>query len=321
MSYLTLGKARIRVARFAENGLSPTDSRVVDRINEATERLTDSGKFYPTVAQYDFNIYQKMLTLPEEIETVLAVRLDGYNAMIRNKWFEFRSTGPGKWDADDNAYTGVLLHRNDSGTFYDLPDNLRVGVKSSMSTDAGEIHVFGWDADDNRVRSVDGNDTIDGVKITLSGTALALSTTVFSRIERIIKPLTDGDIYLYGHYETGSNVLLSVYRPDVQHPLFRRYLLPQAEDATVQCICVLAKRRFLPAVSDTDVLLIQNINALRLMMICIRKEDTGEPDADTYETKAIELLRRQTREYIGDATRENLDVQIDSYMAGDIPQV
>ena len=321
MSYLTLGEARVRLARFVENGLKSTDSRVVDRINEATERLVSSGKFYPTVAQYDFNIYQKVITVPEEIETILGIRLNGYNASIRNRWYEFRSTGPGKWDADDNAYTGVLLQRNDSGTFYDLPDNLRVGVKSNNSTDTSDVHVFGWDADDNYIRSLEDGEYIDGVKVTLNGSALVLSTTVFSRIERVVKAKTAGDIYLYGHYETGENVLLSVYRPNVEYPLYRRYLLPQAENATVQCVTVIAKRRHIPASSNTDVLLIQNINALRNMVICIHKEDRYAEDSDVYEQRAIDLLRRQTREYIGDSTRENLDVQVDSYFAGDIPHV
>lgn len=321
MSYLTLGIARERLARFAENGLHPTDSRVVDRINEATERLVNAGKFYPTVAQYDFNIYQKVLTVPEEIETILAVRINGYYTEIRNRWYEFRGAGPGKWDSDENDYKGVLLPRNDSGTFYDLPDNLRVGVRSSQSTDTGVIHVFGWDADDNRVRSDDNGTIIDGEKITLTGTSTAFNGTPFSRIERIIKPRTDGDVYLYGHYETGENVLLGVYSPNIQFPLFRRYLLPQAEDATVQCITVLAKRRFVPVYADTDTLLIQNLNALRNMMICIRKEDAAEQDSDVFEQRAIELLRRQTREYVGDSTRENLDVQVSSYFAGEIPHV
>jgi hypothetical protein len=294
---------------------------VVDRINEATERLVNAGKFYPTVAQYDFNIYQKVLTVPEEIETILAVRLNNVNTEIRNRWYEFRGAGPGIWDAEDNDYKGVLLPRNDSGTFYDLPENLRLGVRSSQSSDTSDVHIFGWDADDNRVRSDDSGTVVDGVKVTLSGTSTLFTTQVFSRVERIIKPATDGDIYLYGHYETGENVLLGVYSPNSQLPLFRRYLLPDAQDATVQCIRVLAKRRFIPVVSDTDVLLIQNLNALRNMTICIRKEDAGEKDSDLYEGRAIELLRRQTREYVGDSTRENLDVQMDSYFAGNIEHV
>ena len=321
MSYLTLGNARTRLARFAENGLAPVDPRVVDRINEATERLMHAGKFYPTVAQYDFNIYQKVITLPEEIETVLALHLDGHNPAIRNKWYEFRGAGPGKWDADDNDYRGVLLPRNDSGTFYDLPDNLRVGIKRSVSSDAGAVTIYGWDTDDNRVRTTVGAEVIDGEQLTLSGTGLVLGSITFSRVERIIKPITSGDVYLYGHYETGENVLLGVYRAGSLYPLFRRYLLPDAEDAEVQCVRVIGKRRFLPAVADTDSLLIQNLNALRNMMICIRKEDAGEQDSDVYEARSIELLRRQTKEYIGDGTRENLDVQMSSYFAGDIPYV
>lgn len=320
MPLLTLGNARTALAKYADGGLCADDDRVRDRINLAVERLVDYGKWKGLVVRYDFYVYQKLVTVPREIETVLAVTLNDQVPTIQNRWYEFKGNGSGPWHPENNSYSHSFIDRGEAGTLYDLPENLRVGIKSMGAEAALQyVWVFGYDANNQWVRTTVDAEVVDGERLTLNGTTLVLSNTVFSKVERINKPVTNHELRLYAYYDTGATAVLGVYHHADQDPIFRRYLVTNAKDCELQCCTVIAKRRYLPATHDSDALLIQSLNALRFMMMAIHKEDVDEPDsAEMFEQKAIRVLKKQLAEHAGDSSSGTMAVQA-NFGASGIP--
>jgi hypothetical protein len=310
MPLLTLGNVRSRLCRFVDGGVVSTDSRVADRINEATERLVDYGKWKGLIVRYDFYVYQKLVTLPREIEVPLAITLNHQVPTIQNRWYEFKGHTSGPWEADYNEWSHSAVDRGEAGTLYDLPESLRVGVRSMKTETAGQyVWVFGYDSNNQWVRTEVGGEWVDGERIVLSS-SLQLSTTVFSKVTRINKPVTNGELRLYAYYDSGTTAVLGVYYHAETDPVFRRFLITNAKDCELQCCTVIAKRRYLPVVYDSDVLMIQSINALRFMLMAIHKEDVDEPDvAEVHEQKAIRVLKKQLAEHIGDVSTGTVSVQ------------
>lgn len=310
MPLLTLGNVRNRLSRFVDGGVTGDDARVVDRINEATERLVDYGKWKGLIVRYDFYVYQKLVTLPREIETPLAITLNHQVPTLQNRWYEFKGNTSGPWEAGFNEWSHSVVDRGEAGTLYDLPENLRVGVRSMRTETAGQyVWVFGYDSSNQWVRTQVGGAWVDGERITLAAT-LQLSTTVFSKVSHISKPITNGEVRLYAYYETGATAVLGVYYHSDENPVFRRYLVTNAKDCELQCCTVIAKRRYLPVVYDSDVLLIQSLNALRFMLMAIHKEDVDEvQESEVFEQKAIRVLKKQLAEHAGDSSTGSISVQ------------
>lgn len=318
MPLLTLGDARTALAKYCDGGVCADDDRARALINMAIERLVDYGKWKGLVVRYDFYVYQKLVTVPREIETVLAVTLNDTVPTIQNRWYEFKGNASGPWDPDSNAWSHSVVDRGEAGTLYDLPEALRVGIKS-MGTEAADqyVWVYGYDDSNQWVRTEVGGEWVDGERLTLNSTTLVLSNTVFSKVERINKPVTNHELRLYAYYDSGATAVLGVYHHADEDPIFRRYLITNAKDCELQCCTVIAKRRYLPAVHDSDVLLIQSLNALRFMLIAIHKEDVDEPDvAEFNEQKAIRVLKKQLAEHAGDTATGTLAVQRNFGAAG-----
>ena len=311
--YLTLGTVKNRLNRYVDGGRCATDSAVTDRINEAIELLVVQGKFKGLVALYDFYVYNRQISLPSEIETILGVGIDGKTYPIANKWYEFKGSGSGVWSGDKNNYGHHALDRGDHSTFYDLTENKNVSVQSDSSEAAGlEFKVYGYD--ENGVYK-------DGHSIPITS-GVSVSSISFSHVRRVEKPTTAGTVYFYAENSDGTQNLLGIYRPWDTQPLYRRYLIPAVKGGCEkQCAHVVAKRRFLPVRQDSDILLIQNFNALRLAVIAIEKLNKGEAEAEVYEQKALRLLTKESGEHDGDSSSGTLNIQNSNFASCDLTAI
>jgi hypothetical protein len=87
---------------------------------------------------------------------------------------------------------------------------------------------------------------------------------------------------------------LGKYHPDETMPSYRRYKVLGADYATVRRIDLLCKIRYVPVIRDDDVLLIQNLDAIKTMVMAIREENAGNIQAALMlEEKATAQLARQ----------------------------
>jgi hypothetical protein len=147
-------------------------------------------------------------------------------------------------------------------------------------------------------------------------------TTVnaFRSIDAINKTATKGWVRVYAvDPTTGAEYCIAILAPDETLPQYRRYAIPGLERQEGVSVTVLAKRKFIPVVSDDDDLIVTNLGALKMMAIAIEKEENNNLDeAMKYEQKAVELLREELKEVEG-ANIGRPQIQMEAFAMGEVP--
>jgi hypothetical protein len=159
-----------------------------------------------------------------------------------------------------------------------------------------------------------------------SGSGIVLTelprTTVnaFRSIDAINKTATKGWVRVYAvDPTTGSESCIAILAPDETLPQYRRYAIPGLERQEGVSVTVLAKRKFIPVVTDDDDLIVTNLGALKMMAIAIEKEENNNLDeAMKYEQKAVELLREELKEVEG-ANIGRPQIQMEAFAMGEVP--
>ena len=110
-----------------------------------------------------------------------------------------------------------------------------------------------------------------------------------------------GDVRLYG-YDATNDLLedIGLYEAGDTNPAFERYKLNLSSCCEgTKSVLALVKLKFIPARYDNDLVLLENLDALRMMCQALKYEEAGD--------------RRGAREYEMDAIRElNLGMNDDS---------
>lgn len=314
---LTFALVKGPVARAI--GKCANDQETLDITNEAQERLMNHPiKAVGTVVRYRICINAVCLTWPRHIAAIEAYSLCGWPGKIRNGWYEFLGEGPGYIGPDDTCFTD-MLPADDACTFDDiLGTSSKVRVHSDLNeASSAKILIKGYDDSWNWVQTeypAGSGSYIDGEYVTISTTYL-YTTTKFSAITDVIKPITNGPVRLY-EYDTvsaGVTRALAFYESDETHPIYRRSKLPAAGNGAGCCgsvvddtscekktLLVRARLRHIPVRVDNDHLILRNIAALKLMAMAIRKEEEENfEQAETYELKALRELERELATYQG----------------------
>ena len=153
------------------------------------------------------------------------------------------------------------------------------------------------------------------------------TTALFAQATRVYKPVTKGPVCVYAIDETNNRMyLLSKMTPETTVPSYRRYRLthmasPQpgataTEDPTHDSACVLAivKLRHVRATRATDVLCVQNLEALKNMSLAVNAENKSDYNgAQAAESQAIRLLMEEytdREEASGMPTVINVDAEL-----------
>jgi hypothetical protein len=155
------------------------------------------------------------------------------------------------------------------------------------------------------------------------GTFTELTRTTanaFRDIDAINKTATKGWVRIYAvDPTTGSESCIGILAPDETLPMYRRYALPGYSNTDGSAVTVLAKKKFIPVVSDDDDLIITNLGALKMMLIAIEKEENNNLDeAMKYEQKAVLLLQEELKEVQGSIVALP-QIQMEAFAMGEIP--
>jgi len=157
--------------------------------------------------------------------------------------------------------------------------------------------------------------------ITLTLTELPRTTVnAFRSIDAINKTATKGWVRVYAvDPTTGAEYCIAILAPDETLPQYRRYAIPGHEREDGANVTVLAKRKFIPVVTDDDDLIVTNLGALKMMAIAIEKEENNNLDeAMKYEEKAVALLREELAEVEG-ANIGRPQIQMEAFAMGEVP--
>jgi len=335
---ITLGEAKTFLCPYVGSGLTSTNPKVVDAINETVMRLLPKLPAEGTMARFRFWINNGTITMPREIQTLKKVNIDESPVNIFSKWYEFLTFGAGTLESNSACQSDFVDLGDGYCTHSDPYTAYNVLVTPTENETDKKIRIMGLDENGLEVRSDDG----PGEEVDISFVMNKYSTHKFSCITGVVKPQTRGYVYLsLYNVDPLLRYNLATYHPDDTNPSFRRYRVTavcQCREARTNCYlcaykdtcnaytnclntadtytppytCVaLVKLRYIPLTYNTDPLLIQNLPALKSMLQGIKFYDAGDyARGKVYENIAVSLLREQ----LNDIEPQNNQIDIESQM-------
>jgi hypothetical protein len=321
---ITLAEARVFCAPFVGSGLAPTNPKVVSAIDEAITRLLPKLPAKGSMARLRFFVNNGTITMPREVETLKRVNVDATPSNIFSRWYEFLNFGPGTMDDNQTSAQNFI----DLGDGYCTHSDPHTALKILVTADETEvdksIRILGNDESGREVRT----NGIPGEEVLINKLMPAYSNSKFSCITSVMKPVTKGYVYLSAYDPSPLRRYdLATYHPDETSPCYRRYRVTAVcqcgsrltncalcalrttcaaytnnqtdENSTVSPITVtaLCKLRQIPLKHDSDVLLIQNLPAIKSMLQAIRYYDaTDAKNGLIYEGLAEKALAEQLKD-------------------------
>ena len=325
----TLLDARQFCAPFCKNGLLATDPDTIPVINEATQVLMQKGNWQNTLRKLRCCVSNFTVPMPNDVQTVLKVNFDEHPSNVWSMGYEFLDSGPGTLLYGNDTPASDMVDLGDGWpTFWPIgPTSRKIMAFSTEAIDAGkQMRVQGYDDMAMKINPTTPGEMITigqwvgGVEGALSDNVInyALSDNEFNDITSIIKPETAGYVTLYSYDEVSKNMwVLGKYEPYETQPGYRRYRITATEYTESEHLTALVKLRYMPARADTDLLLIQNLPALKLMCKALHQFDHGDPQKGLiYQAKAVQMLNEELTN--ANPPNNELDVDVD-FGFGDLP--
>lgn len=312
----TLKYAVDELAQYIDAGLPATSTVIVKKINEAIMSILMIEDWALTVQRMRFFVSGDTLVLPSCGERIVACRPDvslaspmGRNAgHVWSKHYEFIEGGPLYANSDATGLRELVDLGDGYPTMYDIDRALSVKLVafSTVVGDAGKLlHIRGATPGQRELLTAGANGISlainqwkDGVEGDVDLDAMVVSSSLVSDISHVVKPVTTGYVSLFAIDETTKAMdFLALYHPAETVPGFHRYRVQNADTENGSAWTTLVKMRYVPAVDDNDPLLIQNIPALKSMLLALRENDQGNiQKKKEYTTDCMWWLGRQLKQ-------------------------
>lgn len=268
------------------------EKQLFEKIGDAVELLANKGEVDPLVGYVDICADSaQCLTLPREIETILAVNMDGHPTLGRHPFHTFHLNGPGDFLTVWRSWTDV----GNFPTYRDLPCPGKIVAYLDNEEDQGaELRVFGHDDQNRPLRTKIDGVWSDGYLVpTIFGFSVPDSVApTISRISHIFKANTAGDIRL-SSFDNSATVnsttgtLLGIFEPNETKPMYRRIKLWR----NACWVRIAYRKRTYRIFSKYDRILLHSRLAMVLAMRAVRfYDDTDISNATTYEAHAVRIL-------------------------------
>jgi hypothetical protein len=287
-----------------------TNDEFADLVNEATRRLMRRGDWQGDIARIFVCVRSGCCVFPRYVQAVRKINICNRAMSVRNMWYDFLPSNQHQCQQWTGAWgpTANLTDHGRTSVFQDVQgDGRLIRAYPRCLNDIGkQITFFGMDNNGQPLMERNSNnDWVSGVTVTI-GNPFG-STSVFVRsIDYAIKQPTQCMVDVYG-YNATTNLLEDIahYEPSETNPSYERTQIqgffgnPCTAAATPNCcgtlrgVVALVKLKFIPAIADTDLVLIENLDAIKAMIQAIRFGEAGDlANARSFETVAIEVLNR-----------------------------
>lgn len=264
------------------------DTVALSRINSAVEILAAELDIDTTIGYVDICVdSNRCLSLPDEVEGILAVNIGGSPSQGHNAYWAFHLNGPGMDCREKCTYD--WMDKLQYATRIDPPAGFEVVAYLDSATDNDAlVRVYGYDVQNRWIVSTEDGVTVDGFLVpTVFGSAIPNpDAPELSRITRISKDETKGYIRL----QTLDGSVLGDYRPFDTEPHYRRIQLSK------KCTWarVMFKRRYLELRTMTDLVPLNSPHAVVFMVQAMDKYDKDRvEEGDKYYARAVGLLQKK----------------------------
>jgi len=272
-SQTTLADARQRLYTYIEPFDDMYASSVADTINDACQRIIESGKWSGTIGNVDFASTEEYITLPRHYQSILAARIKNNPTRIEGKYYEYQGTGPGKLSTDYGL--GILVDYGFSPLEKEITDagTMRFILNAADVDATKNIRVYGLDEDGKVVTDTSG---VEGVNVTMSAATINSSQT-FSKITAIQKPITNYPVIAQVVVATVVTQVAE-FEAGETRPSFHRYKVGtiDADESYPAVVETLCKRRFIKAEAETDYIIPGNLHALRMALSALKMENEND---------------------------------------------
>jgi len=267
---------------------SCAEKKLLRRITDSVELLANKGEIDALVGMVDLCVDGKCVTLPREVETVLAVNMGGRPALGRDELFSFHLNGPGDFGT---PCTYTWENVGNFPTYRDIRCPTKLVAFLDRPEDSGKaLRVYGFDEQNRPLRTEANGEWTDGYLVpTIYGYAIPeAGAPTISRITWIDKALMVGNVRLSSFDNSSSSgTLLGVFEPDEVRPQYRRIKLHRGCEWVRLCY----RRRSLELRSRADRILLHSRPALLLAMRALKKyEEFQLGEAVGFEAQATRLL-------------------------------
>lgn len=318
LNLITLQDAR-SLKRYVDNG-SCDQTRIDQRIDEALRRLWPKMDPQRKVHRMRIRTQMGCFTLPFFAETLLAYDIDGAPTPIMPRAYEFLSSGVGdlNYRVSGSRVMQSVVDAGEFPTMFDVPivedavtkrvvDKYQLIAFSKSVVDFGKtITIRGLDKLLNDIGAGQNGVTLkinrwtDGIEGQVAGalTEQEHTSEYFRQVTQVYKPITDDYVTLYAFDPVTSAMhLLAKMHPRETTPHYRRYKIAGKEYCDANCILAMVRLRYISPVTADDILPVQNLDALKFMLMALKEEDAKNLQVSlTLESKATDLLREQHRD-------------------------
>ena len=288
---LTVAKARDLLYEHVDAS-NPMDEKFLRTLNQLLQRFIDSGLWAKSEFQVDLSAPHGSTTLPRRASALLGLRVSNQSPRrIYALAHEFNEVGPGAYEFDRTMTSVMEMEEVCVHTDLTEASSVYLRVQANDSGIGGEAILRGQDADGNRLYSADGQ---DGLRITLASGDVNVFGTV-GMIESLTLPLMSK----YCSLRTGTTEL-GVYEPGETDPSYRRYKVGSIPSTcTITALC---SRRHVDLVNEEDLVVPNNVGALKHGLIALRLEDQSDLDSSVaHFDQAYALLNAELRRLRGKA--------------------
>ena len=305
---VTVGIAKTsRLRRIA--GACPNSADFLELLNDAIRMLIRRGNWWATVQRMTGCIYNNCLVWPRQVGSVLALNRCGHSIPPKNHWYGFSAVLPedvqNQGRCGDRCWGDVAARENGTtSVFNQIPclNDRYLQFYCMQPTDVGKkITIFGVDANGQTIRSLRSDGTYqDGLVLTLA-IPYVQTPYLIRRVDRVLKDPTDGMVH--GYQFDGSTLYdLAHYDPQEIAPDYRQSrIMSGCPGSRPGCcpgqITALVKLAYTPVVYDDDWVMIENLDALAMMMQAIKQSDNYDSDeSEKMVARAVHEMNLELRD-------------------------
>lgn len=273
----TLGQARAHMSLYLTEGLRAEDSKIVELINAAHERILSSALYYEVGL---FKTNRDMFSLPAHYDKILKININNLPTTLNSGWYSYQSGGVGYAERGDSLHHNVVA-LGEHALHTDLSQPTTLVVVSNGSEGVVDVTIKGINAQGEFVTEL----------VTITSSQRVSTANVFAEIMAISKPTSNSSVSVIE--PNGVEVAFMQYSD--QNSFVSRYQLPNVcnEGAWLR---VVARLKHKPRYHDREMLDVRNLDALSIMCQSVwagRSGVEGSAEASIlYGRQALSLIEK-----------------------------
>ena len=299
---LTVAECKADRGLRTASGVHVASPDFLDLLNAACRWLDRRGGFWGTVQPVAVTVASNRLIWPRYVQTVLATRWHRNSVIPVNRWWSFLPFDPSLHEMVEtyrhsHTYTGLVLEQDQNFPVFNpiaAGSSARIQLTPALVNDAGKtLTLFGADANNQTILTARPDGSQQAGEVVTLAYPSALSVNTFSRIDRVFKPVTNGAVTATQVFADASIAPLGFYEPSEISPDYTAHKV-HGHTVTAQTITALIKLKFIPVAYDQDLVLIDNLEALKFAIQAMKLNDAEQLQAQqSFEAASIRELNLQ----------------------------